>query len=126
MLDLPAPSDIAISAPQKPRPRLSDSFAAQAAITVGIIQIALASLLYLGWLTVLAYSLSTVLLSSAAVGWIANSQTQLLQRLRRGMRRFEAGAPGRNVNGSTLATGTRLAPGDVTDKVGRLQVQLAF
>lgn len=39
---------------------------------------------------------------------------------------FEAGAPGRNVNGSTLATGTRLVPGDVTDTVGRLQVQLAF
>jgi hypothetical protein len=39
---------------------------------------------------------------------------------------YQAGAPGRNVNGSTLATGTRLVPGDVTDKVGRLQVQLAF
>ncbi len=39
---------------------------------------------------------------------------------------FQAGAPGRDVNGSTLATGTRLVPGDVTDKVGRLQVQLAF
>ena len=119
MLDLPAPSDIAISAPQKPRPRLSDSFAAQAAISVGIIQIALASLLYVGWLTVLAYGLSTVLLSSAAVGWIANSQTQLLQRLRRGMRRFEAGAPGDEV----LAPSARGTSSDLADRLERLHVR---
>lgn len=39
---------------------------------------------------------------------------------------FEAGAPGRNVSGATLATGVRLVPGDVTDTVARLQVQFNF
>jgi hypothetical protein len=39
---------------------------------------------------------------------------------------YQPNAPGRNVNGVTLDTGTRLVATDVTDLVARVQVQFAF
>jgi phosphate-selective porin len=39
---------------------------------------------------------------------------------------FEPNSPGRNTNGVTLDTGTRLVPGDVTDWVARFQIQFGF
>lgn len=60
---------------------------------IAALQVALAAALYMGWLSVPVYALATILLPSAAVGWLVSSQARLLRRLTRAMRQFEAGAP---------------------------------
>ena len=95
MLALPTPSGSSAiaGAPRATGTRPLGGFAVRAAVLVAAIQIALVAALHLGWLSAPAYALVAVLLPSAAVGWLAQAHAQLLRRLRRAMRQFEAGAP---------------------------------
>ena len=95
MLALPTPSGSTAmaGAPRTAGARPLGGFAVRAAVLVAAIQLALVAALHLGWLPAPAYALVAVLLPSAAVGWLAQAHAQLLQRLRRAMRQFEAGAP---------------------------------
>ena len=68
-------------------------FAVRAAALIGAFQVALLAAFHLGWLSTPAYALGTVVVPSAAVGWLMQSHARLLRRLRGAMRQFEAGTP---------------------------------
>ena len=65
----------------------------RSAALIVALQVALAAALYIGWLSVPAYALATILLPSVTVWRLARSHARLLRRLTRAMRQFEAGAP---------------------------------
>ncbi|MFO1317020.1 MAG: EAL domain-containing protein [Burkholderiales bacterium] len=95
MLALPTPSgNTAIAgASRAAGPRTTSVIAVRAVALVAGIQLALLALFHFGWLPAAAYAVAAIVVPSAAAGWLVQSHTQLLRRLRRAMRQFEAGAP---------------------------------
>ena len=95
VLALPTPSGSSAVAgsPRATWPRSLGGLAFRSAALIVALQVALAAALYIGWLSVPAYALATILLPSVTVWRLARSHARLLRRLTRAMRQFEAGAP---------------------------------
>ena len=78
---------------QKVSARFEGRFAAQAALRVAAVQLVLLLLFDAGWISASAYALAAVAFSTAAVWLVVRPLSRLLEDLRQGMSRFEAGAP---------------------------------
>ena len=94
-------------------------FAVRAAALIAAFQVALMAVFHLGWLSAPAYALGTVVVPSAAVGWLMHSHARLLRRLRGAMRQFEAGAPDEGPPLPAAPDPSR----DLADRLERLHVR---
>ena len=121
MLAIPTPSDnSAIAAAPRATGSLSvGGFAVRAAALIAVFQVALLVVFHLGWLSAPAYALGTVVVPSAAVGWLMHSHARLLRRLRGAMRQFESGAPD---EGATLPAASEPSH-DLADRLERLHAR---
>jgi len=95
------------------------SLAVRAAGLVAGLQVVLLAGLHVGWLSTPAYALTAIVVPTAAVGWLVRSHAQLLLRLRRAMRQFEAGG----ADGEPHALPAADSPHDLADRLERLHAR---